>query len=391
MRLITAGLCALIGLGAAVSYGQTTQPAATQPTSKPANTMAAVVNGHTITTGDIDEVFEISKANNPQMSRMPEQQIQAMRSRWDREILKMLIDNYLIDQMLEDVQLDEPVTDDVLLKEARKAMAADIARRGMTMEEADEAIQKALNKSLDELVQQQAGNPLFKAFVIQSHKMAKKFPDEMKVTDEMVKQSYDENLEKTYKKPAQVKVSHILLGKRGMSEEEKAEAKKKAEEVLVEVKKEGADFAALANEYSTCQSGKRSGGDLGYFAKNGPMDPTFTEAAFALKTGEISDVVETQFGYHIIMKTDEKPESVTSFDDVKDAIRTQLKADKYGEVRQEKLEEAKKNAEIEYADNMKPQTRPAMMRRPQVRKVETQKKSDTQPDAATQATQPGGE
>ena len=78
-----------------------------------------------------------------------------------------------------------------------------------------------------------------------------------------------------------------------------ADAKKKAEQVLAEVKKPGADFAALAQKYSEDDSSKTQGGDLGTFTK-GKMVPEFEKAAFALQAGQISGIVKTQYGYHII-------------------------------------------------------------------------------------------
>lgn len=80
----------------------------------------------------------------------------------------------------------------------------------------------------------------------------------------------------------------------------KAEAKKEIDEIAAKLKAPGADFAALAQQYSDCPS-KRRGGDLGAFGK-GRMAPPFEEAAFALKENEISPVVETDFGYHIIQR-----------------------------------------------------------------------------------------
>lgn len=90
----------------------------------------------------------------------------------------------------------------------------------------------------------------------------------------------------------EVKASHILVKKRS-----------EAEKILEELKK-GANFAELAKKYSECPSRKR-GGDLGWFGK-GKMVPEFEKAAFSLKKGDLSDIVKTQFGYHVIKVTDTK-------------------------------------------------------------------------------------
>jgi len=86
-----------------------------------------------------------------------------------------------------------------------------------------------------------------------------------------------------------VKASHILV-------EKQSQALKVLEEL-----KEGADFRELAKKYSTCPSGKK-GGDLGQFGR-GQMVREFEQAVFALKTGQVSEPVKTQFGYHIIKRT----------------------------------------------------------------------------------------
>lgn len=92
-----------------------------------------------------------------------------------------------------------------------------------------------------------------------------------------------------------IRASHILV-----------KTREKAEEILEELKM-GADFAKLAREHSECPSKKR-GGDLGRFTR-GKMVKSFERAAFALKTGQISDVVQTQFGYHIIRRTNDASKS----------------------------------------------------------------------------------
>jgi len=104
--------------------------------------------------------------------------------------------------------------------------------------------------------------------------------------------------------PGTIRASHILLAYQGSGVETatrtKEEARKLAEEMLARVRK-GESFEQLAATYSDCPSAE-AGGDLGFFAR-GRMVRPFDEASFALKTGQVSGIVETQFGYHIIKRT----------------------------------------------------------------------------------------
>ena len=104
-------------------------------------------------------------------------------------------------------------------------------------------------------------------------------------------------------------------------QEEKDVARNKIDDILVKAT-DGEDFAELAKEFSEGPS-KDNGGDLGCFGR-GQMVPPFEEAAFALGEGEISDVVETQFGYHIIKLTGRKPERQIPFEEVEGQIRQSL-------------------------------------------------------------------
>ena len=90
--------------------------------------------------------------------------------------------------------------------------------------------------------------------------------------------------------------------------------------------KAGHDFAALAKEFSQGPSSTK-GGDLGYFAR-GQMVTPFEDAAFSLKPGEVSDIVETKFGYHIIKVVDKKPETTISYDEVRERLGLYLKGEK---------------------------------------------------------------
>ena len=111
---------------------------------------------------------------------------------------------------------------------------------------------------------------------------------------------YNDNIQQ-YQTPEQVRASHILLETAGKND---ADVKKRAEEILKQVKS-GADFAELAKKVSEDKGSKANGGDLDYFGR-GRMVPEFEQAAFAMQPGQISDLVKSQFGYHIIKVVDKK-------------------------------------------------------------------------------------
>ncbi|MFA7061120.1 MAG: peptidylprolyl isomerase [Pedobacter sp.] len=164
------------------------------------------------------------------------------------------------------------------------------------------------------------------------------------VTEEESRKFYDQNPDK-FIRPATVRASHILLG---IDAKASAEDKKKAREKAEKLRKDlagGADFAVLAKENSTCPSSQQ-GGDLGFFGK-GQMVPAFEQVAFALKPGEVSDVVETQFGYHIIKLMEKKAAETVAFKDARPRIEEFLKGQKISAAVNAYLTEAKKKATVE--------------------------------------------
>ena len=134
-----------------------------------------------------------------------------------------------------------------------------------------------------------------------------------------VQRFYNDNLPQ-YQTPEQIRASHILLNTAG---KEEAAVRKQAEELLQQAKA-GADFAALATKFSEDDGTKANGGDLDYFSR-GRMVPEFETAAFALEPGQTSDIVRTQYGFHIIKLVDKKPAVTSPFDDVRPQIEEQLK------------------------------------------------------------------
>lgn len=155
---------------------------------------------------------------------------------------------------------------------------------------------------------------------------------------------YDSNLE-SFKKPEQVRASHILIKvDPGAEEAKKAEARTKIESLQAKLKK-GEDFGALAKEYSEGPSGPK-GGDLGFFGR-GQMVKPFEEAAFSMKPGQVSGMVETRFGYHLIMVAERTPESTLSYEEVKDRLEQYLKQQKVQEAIAAYVETLQGKAKIE--------------------------------------------
>jgi peptidyl-prolyl cis-trans isomerase C len=151
-----------------------------------------------------------------------------------------------------------------------------------------------------------------------------RFAAKAEVTDKEIRAYYDKNHD-SFRQPEQVRASHILIKADSQDEGKKAAARKKIGEILDKVR-QGQDFASLARTYSEDTSGSKDG-DLGYIRQGQLMKP-FEEALFALKTGEVSGVVETRLGYHLIKAVDRKPEMTVPFENLKDQLRTLLKQEK---------------------------------------------------------------
>ena len=142
-----------------------------------------------------------------------------------------------------------------------------------------------------------------------------------KPSDADLKKYYDDNIQR-YRTEAQVRASHILVNApKDASAADKAKAKQKAEDLLAQAKAHPDQFAQIAQKNSDDPGSAGKGGDLGYFARGQIAGgKAFDDAAFGLKKGEVSNIVESDFGYHIIQATDVKPSVTKPFDEVKDSI-----------------------------------------------------------------------
>src|SRR5215216_3871597 len=139
------------------------------------------------------------------------------------------------------------------------------------------------------------------------------------ITPQEIQNYYNSNIQQ-FQIAEQVRASHILLKTDGKDE---AAVRKQAEDILKQAKAPNADFAALATKYSEDEGSKANGGDLDYFTK-GRMVPEFEQAAFAMQPGQVSDLVKSQFGFHIIKVVDKKAASTRTLDEVRTQIQGTL-------------------------------------------------------------------
>lgn len=158
--------------------------------------------------------------------------------------------------------------------------------------------------------------------------------------------SYYEAHKDEFKIPEMVKASHILVRMdASSSEDDRKKAREKAENILKKIKS-GENFAKLASEMSEDPGSKTKGGDLGFFPR-GRMIKPFEEIAFSMKPGETSDLVETQFGYHIIKVEEKKEASVETFNAAKERINQKLSQDQIKTKVAEFIETTMKDAAVE--------------------------------------------
>jgi peptidyl-prolyl cis-trans isomerase C len=164
------------------------------------------------------------------------------------------------------------------------------------------------------------------------------------VSDVDAQSFYDSN-PSYFQRPEQVHARHILIKvAAGASDKDKAAARKKIADIKKRIDK-GEDFGEVAKSVSEGPSSAK-GGDLGFFAR-GQMVKPFEDAAFALKPNEVSDIVETQFGYHLIQLLERRPAETVAFNDVKERIVGNLRNERLQQKIHTYLDELRKQAKIE--------------------------------------------
>lgn len=170
------------------------------------------------------------------------------------------------------------------------------------------------------------------------------FVQSAKVSDDELRKQYQENLD-SYRLPDRVKVRHILIKTQGKPKEEAAKLKAKAEDILKQLQ-HGANFAELAKKNSEDPGSAVKGGELGWIVR-GQTVPNFEKTAFSLKPAELSGLVETEYGYHIIQVEDKQTGHLQTFDEV----RPQLLADAQKDLAASDLKKAISDARAEIVRN----------------------------------------
>jgi peptidyl-prolyl cis-trans isomerase C len=166
---------------------------------------------------------------------------------------------------------------------------------------------------------------------------------DISISDPQIRAFYDDN-PSLFRQPEQVRASHILIKVPEDADQAKKDEALAAIQALKARIENGENFAVLAMENSDCPS-KAKGGDLGFFGREQMVKP-FSDAAFALQPGQMSDVVETRFGYHLIRVTERREEQTMPFNDVKEAIAKRLRQEQEGKKIDAYIENLKEHADI---------------------------------------------
>jgi peptidyl-prolyl cis-trans isomerase C len=331
---------ASVGLSCKPKTPKETKATKTEPNapSEPnASKVAVTVNGVPITEGDVTALIEPQVAAiDKQSSKLPPAIAEQYKKQLRQQALEQLIRRDLLDQKIK--QANITVTDEEVIAKIREIVSE--PGKLLSLEEAKKKVEQ-YGQNFDRFKE------AVRESLVRNKFMEQQWAGQVNVTDEEAKKYYDEN-RKLFDVPEQIRASHILITYKTNDpnvdpNEAKAKARAEAESLLKQLKN-GADFATLAKKYSSCPSAPR-GGDLGFFPR-GKTTPAFEKAAFALKVGQLSDVVETEYGFHIIKVTDHKDASVIPFEQAKANIIAQLKQKKEAEFAEKYINSLKANANI---------------------------------------------
>ncbi len=289
--------------------------------------VAAVVEGEKISMDELNRYVQMQQMQYMQQGR----QIQgAQLAELKKRTLDYLIDQEVLYQLAQEAgyEADEEKVSSQVEKYKQQSGSEEqfkkaLAQQGLTEENLKEDVRKQL--VLQKFIQE-------------------KFESKVSVSDQEAKDFYDENPD-YFTQKEQVKAKHIIIRAEKNAGDEKVQEAKSTLQEVQEKLENGADFEELAREYSEGPSSEK-GGSLG-FIQQGQMVPEFEKTAFSLEEGEVSDIIRTQFGFHIVKVTEKKKEQLSPFQEVKSDIVNHLKQVKMDEKVQSYLKEKKQNMDIE--------------------------------------------
>ena len=293
----------------------------------------ATVNGVDITLEKYQDTLNAYKVTFENMygKDVWNQQVEGDKTRGDEfkeDILNRMIQDELVYQKSEDKKL---VPSDEEVNKQYDEFKKSIGDNG-------EYIKKLKDAGIDEAFLK---DQMKKDVAIQNY--SAEYIANLKTSNDDLNKYYNDKKEEFRKE--EVKASHILISTqdaegKALSDKDKANKKKEAEDILAKIKA-GEDFEDLAKKYSNDPGSAKNGGDLGFFAK-GVMVAEFENTAFSLEKGKVSDLVESEFGYHIIKVTD-KVNEIKPFAEVKDEIKEKIEQEKYNA----HINEIQKNSKIQ--------------------------------------------
>jgi parvulin-like peptidyl-prolyl isomerase len=276
---------------------------------------AAVVNGEPISVGEVETVLKLM----PTPPTPPtDVQLRVMR----REALEMLISDLLLRQFL--------------TKNGRALQPAEIEKQITELQAALKSQNHTLQEFLKDTAQSEAHLRLDIAKKLQWDDYVKK-----QATEANLHHYYEQN--KDYYDRVTVRASHILFRvSPTASEGDYLAAQQKLQGLRGKIVAGQIDFAKAAHDFSQCDSAPR-GGDIGYFPRKWVVDEKVAKTAFGMKVGDLSDVIRTEYGCHLIKVTDRKPGQPSTYESMKDEVRENYAM----EMRENILAQERKGAKIE--------------------------------------------
>lgn len=291
--------------------------------------LAARVNGIEITRAEVDA--QIQNVLAQFQGQLPPEQLEPIRQQVAENVMEQLITKALLDQQVkaENIEIGEAEVEEAIANIRRQippgaSLEQQLEMMGITVQEMRDQIQEGL--AIEKLLES-------------------KVAADVEPSEEEITAFYEEHRETYFTRPESAQASHILLDTREAADDAARQAIREKLEGIRTAILEGADFAEKAGEHSSCPSGQQ-GGSLGEFGR-GQMVPAFEEAAFSQELDKVGPVIETQFGYHIVLVTARSEAGEISLEETRDDIAQYLGNQKREQAVEDYITQLRENAEVE--------------------------------------------